>query len=145
MAKSIKFKNDNYIDSTGVVHNKTKLSDILNYSTEPILIGKWIDGKKKVYKKVIYNDNESTSSILIDFNFADIILNVYGSATMSNGVNYFINGGNSDYSNGKDWFLHAVWIAKNNDWKAGNLYIFPSVTLSSEKIIKHYIVVEYVQ
>lgn len=29
MAQSIKLKNENYIDSTGVVHNKEKLSDLL--------------------------------------------------------------------------------------------------------------------
>ena len=29
MAKSIKFKNDTYLDSTSIVHNKKKLSDIL--------------------------------------------------------------------------------------------------------------------
>ena len=30
MAKSIKLKNDTYLDSTSIVHNKTKLSDLLN-------------------------------------------------------------------------------------------------------------------
>lgn len=30
MAKSIKLKNENYIDSTGIVHNKEKLSNILD-------------------------------------------------------------------------------------------------------------------
>ena len=30
MSKSIKLKNDTYIDSSGIAHNKEKLSDILN-------------------------------------------------------------------------------------------------------------------
>lgn len=30
MSKSIKFKNDTYLDSSSITHNKTKLSDILN-------------------------------------------------------------------------------------------------------------------
>jgi len=36
MAKSIKLKNNNYIDSTGVSHNRTKLSDILNTNNTDI-------------------------------------------------------------------------------------------------------------
>lgn len=31
MAKSYKLKDDNYIDSTGIVHSRKKLSEILNY------------------------------------------------------------------------------------------------------------------
>lgn len=34
MSKSIKLKNDNYIDSTSIVHKKRLLSDILNSETE---------------------------------------------------------------------------------------------------------------
>lgn len=34
MAKSIKFKNDTYLDSTSIVHKKTKLSDLL----EPVIL-----------------------------------------------------------------------------------------------------------
>lgn len=145
MAKSIKFKNDTYLDSTSIVHDKTNLSDILNYSTQPVAIGKWIDGKKTVYRKVLYSDNENTGSILVDFNFADMILNVYGYAIMSNGEYYFVNGGRASYNENKDWFLHATWIDKNSSWKAGYLYVFPSCTLSGERIVKHCIIVEYVQ
>lgn len=31
MAKAIKFNNDNYLDSSSIIHNKRKLNDILNY------------------------------------------------------------------------------------------------------------------
>ena len=30
MGKSIKLKNDNFWDTTGIVHNRQKLSDLLN-------------------------------------------------------------------------------------------------------------------
>lgn len=36
MSKSIKFKNDNYLDSTSIVHNRQLLSDILNIQEIPI-------------------------------------------------------------------------------------------------------------
>lgn len=39
MARSIKLKNENYIDSTGVVHDKKKLSDVLNNIFEWKLVG----------------------------------------------------------------------------------------------------------
>lgn len=144
MAKSIKFKNDTYLDSTSIVHDKTNLSDILNYSTQPVAIGKWVDGKKTVYRQIFYNENENVASILIDFNFADIVLNVYGYVRMSGGNQYFINGGNASYSENKDWFIHATWIDKNSSWKGGYVYIFPGCNLS-DKIVKHCVVVEWVQ
>lgn len=145
MAKSIKFRNDIYLDSASITHNQIKLNDILNYSVNPVEIGKWIDNKKKVYKKVIYSDNENADSILINFNFADMILNIYGFAIMSNGSFYFINGGNASYADNKEWFLHATWLPKTNDWKPGYIYLFPSCSLKDERITKYYLVVEYVQ
>lgn len=38
MAKSIKFKNDTYLDSTSIRHNKELLSDILNKTNEIITV-----------------------------------------------------------------------------------------------------------
>ena len=37
MAKSIKFKNNTYLDSTSIVHKKTKLSDLLNKNAVSII------------------------------------------------------------------------------------------------------------
>lgn len=50
MSKSIKLKNDMYWDSTGIVHNKKKLSE-------------FIDPKK--YKLIITEDKESGEEIVI--------------------------------------------------------------------------------
>lgn len=72
--KSIKFKDNHYIDSTGVVHNRGLLSTLLNnildditylknrcvYSTNEIAIGKWIDGKT-LYRKVLTGTKASSS------------------------------------------------------------------------------------
>ena len=55
MAKSVKFKDNTYLDSSSIVHNKTKLSDILTYSTAEQKVGTWIDGKP-IYRKVIQKD-----------------------------------------------------------------------------------------
>lgn len=44
MAKSIKLKEDTYIDSTSVVHQKQKLSDIFNYGNHEQIIGTWVSG-----------------------------------------------------------------------------------------------------
>jgi len=52
MAKSIKLKNEIYLDSSSIVHNKQSLEKILNYSTEEQIVGKWIDSKP-IYRKVI--------------------------------------------------------------------------------------------
>lgn len=54
MSKSIKFTNDTYLDSSGVTFEKTPFNKILTYSTEEVIIGKWIDGKY-IYRKVINN------------------------------------------------------------------------------------------
>lgn len=50
MAKSFKYKDNNFLDSTGIVHNQTLLSDIFNCSNDEIAIGKTQDGKT-IYKK----------------------------------------------------------------------------------------------
>ena len=62
MSKAIKLKNNTYIDSTGIVHNKELLSSIINtersnidklqsYSSSEMDTGKiWIDGRK-IYSK----------------------------------------------------------------------------------------------
>ena len=57
MAKSIKFSNDIYLDSSSIVHNKKKLNEILNtkdvYSTQEVKTNKlWVDNKS-IYRKCI--------------------------------------------------------------------------------------------
>ena len=51
MSKSIKLKDNVYLDSSGIVHNRVKLKDILTYSTTETKIGTWIDGKP-IYRQV---------------------------------------------------------------------------------------------
>ena len=57
MSKSIEFNDGIYLDSSSVVHNKKKLSEILNtkdvYSNNEIKTNKiWIDGKP-IYRKIL--------------------------------------------------------------------------------------------
>lgn len=73
MAKSYKLKDDNYIDSSSVVHNRIKLKDILTYSTQEIRIGTWIDGKP-LYRKTIKIEN--TALAVGDNNIAHGISNL---------------------------------------------------------------------
>lgn len=63
MAKSYKVKDDNYIDSNSIVHNKTKLKDILTYSTQETKIGTWIDGKTLYRKVLVFTELASSYSI----------------------------------------------------------------------------------
>ena len=63
MAKSIKFKNDMYLDSESVVHKKTKLSTMLTYSTIETKIGTWIDGKT-IYRKIVKGSFNCEQTIL---------------------------------------------------------------------------------
>ena len=70
MSKSIKFTNDTYLDSSGVVFEKTALDKMLTYSTEEQIVGKWIDGKP-IYRKVVplntfSNNGETTTNHNID-------------------------------------------------------------------------------
>lgn len=57
MSKSIKFKNNNYLDSSSIVHNRELLKNILDkkevYSTEEQKIGTWIDGKTAYQKTFV--------------------------------------------------------------------------------------------
>lgn len=68
MSKSIKFKNNNYLDSSSIVHNKEVLSEVLNkkvYSNDEQKIGIWTDGKP-VYRTTFYqrlNQNTTVKNI----------------------------------------------------------------------------------
>lgn len=51
MARKKRFRSENYyLDTTGIMHNRTSLDKILNYSTEEQIIGKDEDGKL-IYRK----------------------------------------------------------------------------------------------
>lgn len=52
MGKSIKFRNDIYLDTRSIAHNNVLLSNILNYSKDEVKIGKWVNGKN-LYRKVL--------------------------------------------------------------------------------------------
>lgn len=52
MAKSVKLNNNTYLDSSSIVHQRTKLSDILNFSENETKIG--VDGNgNSVYRKTV--------------------------------------------------------------------------------------------
>lgn len=53
MSKSIKFKNDNYWDSTSIVHNRQQLDKILNKSVDEQEIGLLYDGRR-LYRRIIH-------------------------------------------------------------------------------------------
>lgn len=59
MAKSFKYNNDTYLDSTGIVHNGELLSNILNYKVDykdnkEIATNEYVNGKR-VYAKRFTN------------------------------------------------------------------------------------------
>jgi hypothetical protein len=72
MSKSIKLKNNYYLDSTGIVHNKEKLSDIISR------IGTGVYSLRKSTRENMY----------VDFNIGDINneRKVYLYLGISNGV-----------------------------------------------------------
>ena len=53
MAKSIRLNDNAYLDSSSIVHNQNKLSDILSFSYDEEVVGTWFDGRK-VYRKSFY-------------------------------------------------------------------------------------------
>lgn len=85
MKKSIKLKNENYIDSTGIVHNKKLLSDILetkyNLITdgEPVKAGYQVNGKDVWVKRVDTGalPNATTKSIRHGLDLASIQIDDY--------------------------------------------------------------------
>ena len=87
MPKSIKFTNNTYLDSAGIVHDKKLLSDILNgllvYSTKERIIGKWKNGKP-IYQKLIIGSlvgigSDWTNVITIDN--VDEVIDLNGTIT----------------------------------------------------------------
>ncbi len=83
--EAIKFENDKFMDSTGVVHKKELLSDILDkknlYSAEEQLIGIWIDGKKLYRKTISFKFDSSTNELHVYHNISNVneVIRIYGS------------------------------------------------------------------
>lgn len=136
MAKSIKLKNNNYIDSTGVVHNRGLLSTLLNnileditylknrcvYSTTEVPIGKWIDGKT-LYRKVLTGTKASSSD--------EISLST--PSNINTMVNVSIQAKNSSealsipnisisYASGNT-YRGYTYLSNNASWNKNHLYI----------------------
>lgn len=92
MEKSVKFKNNIFLDSTSITHDRKQLSEILNqkevYSTDEQIVGRWIDGKP-IYRKVIVGTNYQSGmeTYIATLYNLDILINVYGMAQRSNGNN----------------------------------------------------------
>lgn len=61
MSKAIKFSDNVYLDSDSVAFKKQKLTDILTYSQQEQLIGKWTDGRNLYRKVLTFNDSVSNS------------------------------------------------------------------------------------
>jgi len=106
MAKSILF-NNNYIDSTGIVHNKTKLSDILSFSTNERINGNWDDGKP-LYKKTIIDTSGTIpseidiSSLNADYVYVDKMIIDYIATNNSRYIRHEFN------LNGSEYFLSFI-------------------------------------
>lgn len=62
MSKSIKFTNDTYLDSSGIVFEKISLDKILAYSTEEQIVGRWYDGKIRYRKTIIFPNGTGTTT-----------------------------------------------------------------------------------
>lgn len=96
MSKTIKLKNDVYLDSSVIVHNRSKISDILNYSTNEVKIGKWIDGKPlyRITKRFYFNNDNFDVGIPN----LDKVVNMYGrSEDGSRPINFFVMFGTTYY------------------------------------------------
>jgi len=109
LSKSIKPKNDTYIDSSGIVHNKKILKEILNYGVieygEPVKTGKIINGKEEWLIKLNLGvmPNTGTKDITIPIDLRQKLItrefhiwllsdHEYGTEP-NNGINYFITTG----------------------------------------------------
>lgn len=114
MSKSLKLKNNNYWDSTGIVHNKKKLSDILYEET------------------ILFEGNSNGDISLSDANenyeYIDIEYN----------VNYASN--LSVHRSTRLYETSNILFSLDGGWFDGNAYLFCSIYTLNNSMIKHYIV-----
>ena len=89
MAKSIKLNNDAYIDSSGIVYEKSTLKSILEFSTTEKVIGKWIDNNY-IYRKVINTGQISSVTKTVNHGISGLsnVIKVYGICKSAAG-NYY--------------------------------------------------------
>ena len=89
MAKSIKLKNNVYIDSSGIVYGRNTLDSIFIYSTGEKIIGKWTDNKN-IYRKVINTGQISSATKTVNHGISGLsnVINVYGICKSAAG-NYY--------------------------------------------------------
>lgn len=95
MARSIKFKDENYIDSTGVVHNKEKLFDFLNNLYEWKLVGR-VNGKSTL--TLPSNFNELFISLEDTTNGSVMSTGVVSKNILDNSLKYIRMAGGLTYS-----------------------------------------------
>lgn len=62
MSKSFKFKNDNYLDSSGIVHNKQKLNEILYSFSKAYYGGKTLNANDFIKSGIYVFDTNNTIS-----------------------------------------------------------------------------------
>lgn len=153
MAKSIKLKNNNYIDSTGVVHNRgllsTLLSNILDditylknrcvYSTTEVPIGKWIDGKT-LYRKVLTGTKGSSSNEMSLETPAEIdtMVNTFISAKSADGTNILsIPNISISYATGNT-FRGYTYLTNSATWNKNHLYLVGVTDFTSFHAIIEY-------
>lgn len=99
MAKSVKLKDEHYIDSTGIAHEQRKLSDILNEinynlitNGDAVKTGRKIDGKLEYIKRFGFtglNATPQTYSRKLGFELSDAIIVGFEGSSKSNSNNWF--------------------------------------------------------
>ena len=138
MAKSIKLQDDNYIDSTGVVHNKKLLSLILTpkvlYENESntattITLNDSVTNYKRVLINAKGNDGETISTEIVNPNNKIINLIVYHSGGTSSGYYNTIKQSTYEITNNKITWQSGREVAINQNKvitftnEAKNVYI----------------------
>ncbi len=108
MAKSIKLKNNTYLDSTSIVHNREKLSNILNMNitTSTIYKANFKYKNKDVYIKYVEATLQGTSENQIKCGLPTDITPVKADVFIDNGINLF--NGNTPRQ-GNDTELYWWW------------------------------------
>lgn len=103
MAKSVKLKDNHFIDSTGIVHEKGLLSTLLNKMNynlitngDAVKTGKKVDGKVEYVKryKITGINSAGDYEVPLGFTLSDVIVTDIRGTTYSTSNNYFtINSG----------------------------------------------------
>ena len=140
MAKSYKLEDGNYIDSGSIVHSKTKLKDILTYSTTEQKVGTWIDGKP-IYRKVYKGTRNSDESFILPTNISDWkeLITLRGILRVPT-KNLYISIPGVSFSNTTLQGIQLQIIDKSSAWQPNSFYVVAS---SGIKITDYVIIFEY--